>query len=121
MICSGAAATHVAKAGRNVSEMVILFGLARRTARKSRKYHYFTRQVPLADLRIEVMPRETIRTFQTVRLCRKRATVSSQMMTKRRLRRAHVEMFAAGGGLDDAHAVVGSLEAAHKVRGVCKQ
>ena len=30
------------------SEIVILFGLARRTARKSRKYHYSTGLVPVA-------------------------------------------------------------------------
>ena len=29
------------------SEIVILFGLARRTARKSRKYHYFTGEAPV--------------------------------------------------------------------------
>ena len=30
-------------------EIVILFGLARRTARKSRKYHYFTSSKLVAD------------------------------------------------------------------------
>ena len=32
----------VAQVANSCSEIVILFGLARRTARKSRKYHYFT-------------------------------------------------------------------------------
>ena len=31
------------RVGNKVPEIVILFGLARWTARKSRKYHYFTR------------------------------------------------------------------------------
>ena len=37
-----AVTTSVIPMSISVSEIVILFGLARRTARKSRKYHYFT-------------------------------------------------------------------------------